>query len=110
MMYTSGVRIVLLHLELSVRPSTHLGRTGLDRMHVTLFLFACGCFMFALCLKLSVRPMDRTGLQFCHLNSQGVGPDLHNTMPQLLLKKLLQLVCVFLFSTQPTKACSNHGH
>ena len=25
--------------------------------------------------------MDRTGLQFCHLSSQGAGPDLHNEVP-----------------------------
>ena len=33
-----GVRMdVLLHLELAVRPSAHLGRTGLDRIHVFLY-------------------------------------------------------------------------
>ena len=66
---------VLSHLELSVRPSAHLGWTGLDRIQVCFCIWVTLCFMFASCLKLSVRPMDRTGLQFCHLSSQGAGPD-----------------------------------
>ena len=33
-----GVRMdVLLHIELSVCPSAHLGRTGLDRIHVFMY-------------------------------------------------------------------------
>ena len=40
MMYASACADVLLHLELSVRPSTHLGRTGLDQI-VCVFDSSC---------------------------------------------------------------------
>ena len=73
---------VLSHLELSVRPSAHLGWTGLDWIHVLCCIWVILCFIFASCLKLSVRPMDLitwTGPIGTHWHSLSVRPSLDRT-------------------------------